>query len=85
MPNIRKIKDEDELNEALTEISYQIDDYLVELSTKNGLDIVETSSLILARLTVLNSHLGTSEFFEKLLTFTKQNLKSVVPPKSSVH
>ena len=67
-------------NEALTEISHEIDDMLIAMAEKHTISAINLSGIVLARLVRMNELMNTDEPFYQLVdtVANKEHLKPEV-------
>ena len=55
-------------DDKLAKIAFEIDDIIVELSTKHKIDPLTLTSVILARLVLTNDFTGSGDDFRKIIS-----------------
>jgi hypothetical protein len=54
-------------DEDLVTLSYEVDDVLTELGNKYGINVLSMTSIVLARLALMNMYVGNREDFNRLI------------------
>lgn len=54
-------------DEDLVRLSYEVDDVLTELGNKYGINVLSMTSIVLARLALMNMYVGNREDFNRLI------------------
>jgi hypothetical protein len=54
-------------NDKLSQISFEVDDIIAELSLKYKMDPLTLTSIMLARIVLTNDYVGSGDDFRKLL------------------
>ena len=54
-------------DDTLTKLAYEVDDFIASMVEKHHLDPLTLGSCILARLTLINQHVGSGDDFKELL------------------
>lgn len=55
------------MNDQVAAVAYGFDDYITELSHTHGIDVLSLTSIILARLILINDYAGCGPEFRTLL------------------
>jgi len=54
-------------DEDLVKLSYEVDDTLTDLGNKYGINVLSMTSIVLARLALMNMYVGNREDFNRLI------------------
>ena len=54
-------------DEDLVTLSYEVDDVLTELGNRYGINVLSMTSIVLARLALMNMFVGNREDFNRLI------------------
>ena len=54
-------------DDTLTKLAYEVDDFIASMVEKHQLDPLTLGSCILARLTLINEHVGSGDDFRELM------------------
>lgn len=70
------------MNDSLTKLAYEVDDFIALMIEKHGVDPLILGSCMLARLTLINEHVGSGDDFRQLML----NIPKIKPNKvDTVH